>query len=181
MNTFQLEQILNNDKYAMSVFQGVRARDEFIRETLTFPSAYIVNTDNSNQPGSHWLAIWLTSNNTVEYFDSYGLPPIYSDISEKLFSITDHIIFNNFRLQDPTTVVCGHYCLLFCLLKARGCTLDSIIKVFRPALTHEQRDHYLAEFIEDNYLSVILQFDANYSKIIASKYHIDDELCHLIY
>ena len=39
-----------------------------------FPGAYVVNTDESNQPGQHWVA-FFTINDTIECFDSFGSNP----------------------------------------------------------------------------------------------------------
>lgn len=166
MNTWQLEEILKKDKYASGVFCGVKARDQFIQESPTFPAAYIVNTDNSTQPGTHWISVWLTHENTVEYFDSYGNGPLFIDLAEKLNALSPHIKYNNFRLQGYTTTVCGHYCLLFCLLRARGFPFDTVINTFKPDMTNEGRDHLIAEFVEDRYLNTLVKFDKDFSSDI---------------
>ncbi|XP_055936853.1 uncharacterized protein F54H12.2-like [Argiope bruennichi] len=35
----------------------------------------VVNTDTHDQEGSHWLAMHIQDENTLEFFDSFGLPP----------------------------------------------------------------------------------------------------------
>jgi hypothetical protein len=56
----------------------VLARDQLSSLSLTsIPFAAIVNTDDSNQPGSHWIAFFFYRvNDTVlfDYFDSYQNP-----------------------------------------------------------------------------------------------------------
>ncbi|GFW54747.1 uncharacterized protein F54H12.2 [Trichonephila clavipes] len=37
-------------------------------------STVIVNTDTQDQEGSHWLAMHIRDENTIEFFDSYGFP-----------------------------------------------------------------------------------------------------------
>ena len=37
------------------------------------PSAFIVNTDPHDEPGTHWIALW-TRGNVCEILDSYALP-----------------------------------------------------------------------------------------------------------
>ncbi|GFV28011.1 hypothetical protein TNCV_1940101 [Trichonephila clavipes] len=35
----------------------------------------VANTDTRDQEGSHWLAMYIKDKDTLEFFDSYGLPP----------------------------------------------------------------------------------------------------------
>lgn len=164
MNSYQLEAILSNDKYARTYFRGVKARDQFVKETLMSPACYVVNTDKSNQPGAHWLAIWIDSNDAVVYFDSYGLPPFYLDVSSKLLSYSSDLNHNQHLLQSETTVVCGHYCVLFLLMRARGCSFEKTIDVFTPSLPAEIRDHLVNEFVADRFGEILKLYDNTYNK-----------------
>ena len=42
---------------------------------------YICNTDPSDIPGQHWIAIALSKAGVGEYFDSVGLPPLKQEFS----------------------------------------------------------------------------------------------------
>lgn len=162
MNSYQLQDILSADAFANSVFCGVKPRDYFISEKVRLPGSYIVNTDKSTQPGKHWVAIYLTGEGTAEYFDSYGLPPLQADVRAKLTLCSDKIKYNDYQLQGTTTTVCGHYCLLYCLMRARGCSFEEVLRVFRPELSTETRDHLIASFVKSEYEGVLRARDKDY-------------------
>ena len=65
MNTIQIRDFINSDNNLKSLFHGVFARDELIMN-IKYPSCFIVNTDNSNQSGSHWLAFFYDVNKHVK-------------------------------------------------------------------------------------------------------------------
>ena len=71
-NTHEIRSALLDDERTASLFAGVLARDEFARSTK--PGLYVVNTDDSDQPGKHWLVVYI-SDDAYGFFDSYGRPP----------------------------------------------------------------------------------------------------------
>ena len=64
------------------------------------PAAVIVNSGNENTKGEHWEAIYI-SPSRVEFFDSYGLPPI-QDGTSKLLDLLSHKqwVCNHQPVQD---------------------------------------------------------------------------------
>lgn len=78
--------------------------------------AFIINTDPSTKPGSHWQGIWLTSNNRIRkcyFFDSYGQPPKNDFILDFIKKNSDETTWNNKQLQEYNSTICGEYCCLF--------------------------------------------------------------------
>lgn len=71
----------------------------------------VINLDNSDGPGTHWVA-YFKINNYVYYFDSFGnLRPPKELI---VYLGSDSIIFYNFnKYQHYDTVICGHLCIQF--------------------------------------------------------------------
>ncbi len=71
MDNMQIFSILKDTigKGSLGVFPSDRIPTDIIE-----PCAIVVNLDPSTKPGIHWVAIFVI-NNTVEYFDSYVLPP----------------------------------------------------------------------------------------------------------
>lgn len=69
----------------------------------------VVNLDDSNGPGTHWVA-YCKKLNTVLYFDSFGnlQPPI--EINKYLGS---NIYYNYKKCQNFNSFMCGHLCLKF--------------------------------------------------------------------
>ena len=70
----------------------------------------IVNVQNSNQCGSHWVA-YYKNNNKRYYFDSYGYAPPPKKLDKYLGP--ENLDYNSERIQyynDPP--ICGHLCLI---------------------------------------------------------------------
>ena len=63
----------------------------------------IINLQNSNQPGSHWIALKRV-NNTTYVFDSFGIGYLPINIS-KVFK-NFQIITNIYRIQDILSNLC---------------------------------------------------------------------------
>ena len=80
MNTQQIDSLLKRDPFSKKIFKKVCALDQI--EQPTSPSAYVINSDPSNKPGEHWVAVYFDKNGKGEYFDSYGLPPSFLDLDE---------------------------------------------------------------------------------------------------
>ena len=73
----------------------------------------IVNLENSDSNGSHWVAYFNDPNcRIVEYFDSYGImpPPL---IESYLKTSKKSLVHNKVQYQHMTSILCGWYCLLF--------------------------------------------------------------------
>ena len=71
MNTLQIERLLKKGLKSKTIFKKVCALDQL--EKPTFPSAYVINSDPSSEPGEHWVAVYFDKRGRGEYFDSYGL------------------------------------------------------------------------------------------------------------
>jgi hypothetical protein len=84
-------------------------------------------------PGSHWVAVCFSDSGYAEYFDSYGLPPYKLEIMAYLQCHSISWTFNRHRLQGLTTNVCGHYCCIYALHRARGLSMTSFVNMFSPA------------------------------------------------
>jgi len=98
-------------------FGGVFARDTLPLSVNT-PIGLIINTDKQDQPGSHWVAIYIDSNGIGEYFDSYGVPPLYEEINVFLFNNCPNGIFCNYvTLQCISCITCGEYCVAYIICR----------------------------------------------------------------
>ena len=67
--------ILKNDSFTKTVFTDVLPSDRLPHEIRKKPRGYILNTDPSDKPGSHWVAMYLTEDGKGEFWDSYGQAP----------------------------------------------------------------------------------------------------------
>ena len=75
MNTFQLKEIIEEDKIAKQQFQGVYPSDLLPKWIKAYPSAYVANVDPAEKIGNHWVAFYFTKDKKGEFFDSYGESP----------------------------------------------------------------------------------------------------------
>ena len=126
MNTFQINNVLTKN---VKCFQGVYPLD-LLQSTLVKPSIIVVNLDKLYIPGSHWVALCLSDCRYAEYFDSYGLPPFKLEIMAYLQRHSISWTFNRHRIQGITSNVCGHYCCLYALYRARGLSKTSSVNMF---------------------------------------------------
>ena len=77
--------------------------------TLKSNTCFIINTQSSNLPGEHWLAVNITYTK-IELFDPFGL--YYpSPLVDYLTRSGKRVIFNKIQYQDFNTNLCGLYCL----------------------------------------------------------------------
>ena len=77
----------------------------------------IFNLHNSNQPGSHWIAL-VRNNNNIYIFDSFGIGHIPKNIYDIYKDF--NIITNIYRIQHINSNLCGLFCVLFCLYKVNN-------------------------------------------------------------
>jgi hypothetical protein len=70
---------------------------------------YIVNLDDSNGNGTHWVAI-VYFKNYILYFDSYGVLPPIEIINNAKSKV---LYYNGFIIQHEYSVLCGWYCIYF--------------------------------------------------------------------
>ena len=72
---------------------------------------------NSNEAGSHWIAL-SRKNNNIFIFDSFGV----AHIPKNIYNIYKdfNIITNICRIQDINSNLCGLFCVLFCLYKVNN-------------------------------------------------------------
>ena len=129
MNTLQIDKVLpKHVKY----FQGFLPLD-LLSSTLIKHSIIVINLDKHYMPGSHWVDVCFSDSQYAEYFDSYSLPPFKFEIMAFLQRHSISWTLNRHRLQGLTSDVCGHYCCLYALHRARGQSMTSFVEMFVPA------------------------------------------------
>jgi hypothetical protein len=128
---------LENISKALEIknFKGVFMMDEVAKLSHSNNECYIVNLQNSDMQGSHWIAVFK-HDGTVSYFDSYGAP-----IPKEIRNRYNNIKIHNFQsddnihpdkpLQTYSQVICGQLCVLFLLLCNKGSSFDKIITLLQ--------------------------------------------------
>ena len=150
MDSVQLLRVLKGDDMTRRDGIGVFPADR-LPPVNTYPSALVVNTDESNRPGTHWLAMYFTKDGRAEFFDSYGLPPdTYGQHFQSfLRNNSSQFIRNAVRLQSLTTMVCGQHCLFYLLHRCRDISMRAVVFVFTD--DYLVNDVMVQDFIEQNY------------------------------
>jgi hypothetical protein len=137
MNSGLINYLLTEHPNTSSIYEGVYAADTFayIAQTPVFiacykrPCAFVVNTDPLVKPGQHWVGFFYPRIGPVEYFDSYGLPPLFVSDFKK---IIDEVgcYYNPKLIQHPFTTVCGQHVLHFIIKRCKGYMMSEIIDCF---------------------------------------------------
>ena len=107
--------ILKNDPFTKTVFTNVLPSDRLPREIRKRPRGYVLNTDASDMPGSHWIAMYLTEDGKGEFWDSYGQAPGFYSQNFNQFLDKHCVTFtwNRRILKAPSSDVNTHYSLLY--------------------------------------------------------------------
>jgi len=111
-------------------FVGVFARDTLPLK-LNKPFAVICNTDLAHEPGSHWVAIYCDKQGIGDYFDSYGLPPLYPEFEHFLLrNCPNGFMYNRITLQCLVCVTCGEYCIAYVITRLHNRSYADFISLF---------------------------------------------------
>ena len=122
MFSFEIAERLSN----LQDFVGVFPRDR-IPKIVSYPSFIVINTDQSSGPGTHWVAMRFTENE-CEYFDSFGLPPLHSEMVSA--AQKRKLIWNGRCLQHPSSRTCGEFCVSFVKMRSRNVSFVKFVRIF---------------------------------------------------
>src|SRR6266436_1206731 len=111
-------------------FIGVFPRDS-LPKIYRKPCGLVINTDSAGEPGEHWVAIYLLSNGTGEYFDPFGLPPLHKDFAIFLYKHCPRWwCYSTAQLQDSVSVRCGKFSLEFLQNRFEGRSYKMFLQYF---------------------------------------------------
>lgn len=152
MNTIEILNALSYNIHTEKYFEGVFPLDKIPNKIQGKPALIVVNTDKSNQPGAHWIAIYLPPVGRAEYFDSYGRKPIQKEIFNFFKRNNIHsIIYNKTLLQDYFSSVCGQYCCVYLLYKSKNWSLNNFVKQFDKKKSLHENDKYVKQIFSNNF------------------------------
>jgi hypothetical protein len=149
MDTFQLEDAIKRDRIIACYFGGVLAADRLPRCMIRSPKCFIVNNQNYDKPGQHWVSIFLTK--YPEFFDSLGRRPNFYKKEFEYFLVNHgpQYLYNTQRLQNLVSIHCGKYCLYFIYHRSRNVSIEEIMYKFGKNL--KENDEIVSEFCEKVY------------------------------
>lgn len=92
-------------------FRGVFMRNNLPKRCRKHECG-VINLDDEDGPGTHWVSYYKKNNEKCYYFDSFGdLQPFREFID--YVGNKCKILYNYKRLQSFNTIICGHLCLRF--------------------------------------------------------------------
>lgn len=157
MNNHQIFGLLTSNPHTKHLFKGVYSADNFPVKPADLPAALVINCDDSDEIGSHWIAVHLSEYELPEYFDSYGRQAYLPRLETLLGT---EYVHNNIQLQSAFTTTCGQHVLYYILCKSRAKDMLTIINSY-PG-TALQNDIFVNAIVES-------AFDSNF-KIIHSAF-----------
>lgn len=125
----EIYRTLKKDYFARKIFKNVVPFDKLPKRPK-FPSAYVINTDKSNEKGEHWLAVYYDQNGYCTFFDSFGINPSFYNLEKFLDLTSKGWTWNKDQLQSFNNFTCGYYCIYFILLMSRNIPIEQIIVDF---------------------------------------------------
>lgn len=140
----------------MPVNGDVCAKDLLPEKKPLDVKAYIINTDNSDEPGEHWVALYFRGNQAI-FFDSYGMSPEEDYILPFIKRNSRSWIQNTEPLQSPWSKNCGRWCIYIIHQLEKGLDLK---KAIHGELYGTGEDLYQNDRDIDRW------FCANYAKVI---------------
>ena len=139
MNTLQIKNALNS---ISNLNTGVFPADK-IPKIWTKPTGYVINTDNHDKPGKHWLGVFVNAHGRAIFFDSYGRPPI-RPVLQRLQKNCIYFTYNRKQIQSFSSEVCGQYCILFLHCMSRGFSLYEFNRLFTD--NYIRNDNFVREY-----------------------------------
>lgn len=123
MNTLELETCLKQNRFTKKFFKGVFAADQLPISPLNSSrkSILVANTAISSHPGLHWTCFVLTPRK-VEFFDSGGASYNSNKYFKKFIKINSRnkfVYYNKLAIQSKHSNICGQYCALYALYRAK--------------------------------------------------------------
>lgn len=132
LSTSQIENALNKCRVTAPYFRGVFALDRLPQTYIVpRPALVVQNTAYSDSAGEHWTAYYLNTKNSVEYFDSYGLPPKGEYMARFITAndLTHNFNYNTIPLQSLEAATCGKYAVTYLYFRTLGYTVDQYISI----------------------------------------------------
>ena len=143
MQTDQISRLLSADRAICSY--AIDAKDCLPEIVDTNPIAIVCNTHDVDQPGEHWIAMYVDK--IGDYFDQYALEPQHIKFTNFMDERSSEWAPNDRTLQCPLSTVCGQYCVAFLLLRCRNVSMYVFTRLFTIDLM--ANDSRVFDFVGD--------------------------------
>lgn len=113
MDTFTINEVIKPHQ-KNNIFKGVFPCD-LLPKKFSLPAIFIINLSPHNEPGSHWVAVYISPKRSAFYFDSFGFPVKNCYIRRFLEIHSIKINYNRIQLQHVASNKCGKFCCAFAI------------------------------------------------------------------
>ena len=117
-------------------FKGIKPCDIFLTEVknkiniFEEGDCFIINMSSSNNAGSDFISIFVSSPNKAEYFDSFGLPSFDSNINAAIQAAKLKVTEFDKAIQDLSSQFCGLYCIAYLIWRQIGLEKQNFARLF---------------------------------------------------
>ena len=129
METYHLSRLLARDP--LMCHYEVVAKDALPEVVSTYPSAFVCNTNDGDQPGEYWVAMYVDRSVTTSTVRTKAATRRVSNFMNERcsqWSPNDHI------LQSHISTVCGQYCVDFLMFRCRNISMHAFARLFTTDL-----------------------------------------------
>lgn len=112
-----------------NIFKGVFPCDS-LPKNFKLPAAFVINLSQHNEPGSHWLSLYIDERGGAYYFDSFGLEPSNFHIRAFIKIHAKSVRYNKRQLQHISSNKCGRFCCVFVVAILKNCVIDNFFSHF---------------------------------------------------
>ena len=138
MDSETISSLLLNNTVLRNKFTGVIPCD-YLPQFPLLPAMFVVNTQDSIQPGLHWIAINCPSDGgPIEVFDSFGAKPDNAHVL-RFLNMYAHSKYNTIQLQNPFSNSCGLFACLFLYFRGKGVSFDKFLGLFSNDLALNEK------------------------------------------
>ena len=112
--------------------------------------AYVINLDEYESIGTHWVAFYVNGNNRrasydAIYFDSFGVEHIPKEI--KKFIGNKNTIRNIYGIQAYDSIMCGYFCVGCIVFMLKRKSLLEYTNLFPPN-DYEKNDKIILKYFQ---------------------------------
>ena len=150
LTNFQIQNICNQVGIKLN---GIYMKDELSSNISN--GNYIVNLQNHNEEGSHWVC-FLKSKNNIYWFDSFGCPPMQNEVN--IFKQNHYnVYYSSVQIQSMTSILCGFFCIAYLyFVNLKGSSTTHKIAEFQNLFNYKNRANN-DNILKNLYKHIIIQ------------------------
>ena len=149
MDTYTLSNFMKRDVKTSKFFRGVYPSD-LLPKQLKRESLYVINLSPSGTEGSHWVLLSTIHPDYSAYICSLGMKPSLKNVLDSLFSVSNVIVYNDYKNQDSLATTCGWHVIFTASMLSRGHDLADVMSNFYTESPYIN-DNAVLEIISTNF------------------------------